>query len=79
VHEVHRAFPHIPIIGQGGVGSGRDALELILAGASAVAVGTANFVNPRASVDITEDIARYMAREGVADISELVGAVKLEG
>jgi dihydroorotate dehydrogenase (NAD+) catalytic subunit len=76
---VHRAFPHVPIIGQGGVGSGRDALELILAGASAVAVGTANFVNPRASLEVGEKIARYMADQGVEDISELVGAVKLEG
>jgi dihydroorotate dehydrogenase (NAD+) catalytic subunit len=78
VHEVHLAFPHVPIIGQGGISSGRDALELILAGASAVAVGTANFVNPRASVQIDEQIARYMADQGVKDISELVGAVKLE-
>lgn len=79
VHEVHRAFPHVPLIGQGGVGSASDALELILAGASAVAVGTANFVNPRASLDVAEGIAAYMHRHGVGDVSELVGAVKLEG
>jgi dihydroorotate dehydrogenase (NAD+) catalytic subunit len=79
VHEVHRAFPHVPLIGQGGVASASDALELILAGASAVAVGTANFVNPRASLDVVEGIAAYMKRHGVAQVSELVGAVKLEG
>ena len=79
VHEVHRAFPHVPLIGQGGVTSASDALELILAGASAVAVGTANFVNPRASLDVVEGIAAYMKRHGVAQVSELVGAVKLEG
>jgi dihydroorotate dehydrogenase (NAD+) catalytic subunit len=79
IHEVHRAFPHVPIIGQGGVGTGEDALELILAGASAIAVGTANFVNPRVAVEIAEGIGSYMTRHGVADVEELVGAVKLEG
>jgi dihydroorotate dehydrogenase (NAD+) catalytic subunit len=79
VHEVHRAFPHVPIIGQGGISSGADALELILAGASAVAVGTANFVNPRAAVEVADGIARYMTAHGVAGVGELVGAVKLEG
>ena len=79
VHEVHQAFPHVPLIGQGGVATASDALELILAGASAVAVGTANFVNPRASLDVVEGIAAYMQRHGVAQVSDLVGAVKLEG
>jgi dihydroorotate dehydrogenase (NAD+) catalytic subunit len=79
VHEIHRAFPHVPLIGQGGVATATDALELILAGASAVAVGTANFVNPRASLEVTDGIQGYMTRHGVTDVSELVGAVKLEG
>jgi dihydroorotate dehydrogenase (NAD+) catalytic subunit len=79
VYEVHRAFPHAPIIGQGGVVTAEDALELILAGASAVAVGTANFINPRAPIEVTRGIAEYMARHGVASLSELVGAVKIEG
>ena len=79
IHEVHRAYPHVPLIGQGGVAKAADALELILAGATAVAVGTANFVNPRGSVDITNGIAEYMSRHGVTDVSELVGAVKFEG
>jgi len=79
VHQVHSAFPHVPIIGQGGVSTASDALELVLAGASAVAVGTANFVDPRASMTVTEGIAAYMARHGVDRFSDLVGAVKIEG
>src|ERR687891_33054 len=79
IHEVHRAFPHVPLIGQGGIATARDALELILAGASAVAVGTANFVNPRVTVDVAEGIADYMNRHGIVSVPELVGAVKLEG
>jgi dihydroorotate dehydrogenase (NAD+) catalytic subunit len=78
VHEVHRAFPHVPIIGQGGIADAEDAIEMILAGATAVAVGTANFYNPRASLDVVTGIAEYMSEFGVASISELVGAVKLE-
>ena len=77
VHEVHRAFPEAPIIGQGGIASASDALELVLAGATAVAVGTANFINPRAALEITEGIEAYMERHGVASVGELVGAVKL--
>ena len=79
VHEIHRAFPHVPLIGQGGVATSSDALELILAGATAVAVGTANFVNPRSSMDVIEGIRDYMDRHGVSDVSELVGSVKIEG
>lgn len=79
VHEVHTTFPHAPIIGQGGVTSADDALQLILAGASAVAVGTANFVNPRASLDVIEGIALYMQEHSIAGVAELVGAVKIEG
>jgi dihydroorotate dehydrogenase (NAD+) catalytic subunit len=78
VHEVHRAFPHVPLIGQGGITTATDALEMILAGASAVAVGTANFVNPRSAVDIAAGISEYLTRHEIADVSELVGAVKLE-
>ncbi len=77
VHEVHRAFPEAPIIGQGGIASASDALELVLAGATAVAVGTANFINPRAALEITKGIEAYMERHGVASVGELVGAVKL--
>jgi dihydroorotate dehydrogenase (NAD+) catalytic subunit len=79
IHEIHQAFPHVPIIGQGGVGSAEDALELILAGASAVAVGTMNFVNPRNPIQVAKGIADYMKRHGVDSVADLVGAVKLEG
>jgi dihydroorotate dehydrogenase (NAD+) catalytic subunit len=77
VHEVHRSFPEAPIIGQGGVGSASDALELVLVGATAVAVGTANFINPSVALEITKGIEAYMDRHGVGSVSELVGAVKL--
>ena len=79
VHEVHRTWPHVPIIGQGGVGSGADAVELMLAGASAVAIGTANFVTPWAADEAIAGISEYLSRHGILALSELVGAVKLEG
>lgn len=79
VHEIHSNFPHVPLIGQGGIADADDALQLILAGASAVAVGTMNFVNPRAAADIAAGIAAYMARHKITDLSELVGALKVEG
>ena len=79
IHEIHRAFPHVPLIGQGGIQTADDALQMILAGASAVAVGTMNFVDPRSSINVAAGIAEYLARHGVANVSELVGTVKLEG
>ena len=79
VHEVHRAFPEAAILGQGGVTSAEAALELILAGASAVAVGTGNFTNPRLAHDVSTGIESYLEREGIGTVSELVGALKLEG
>ena len=79
VHEVHQNFPHVPIIGQGGVANAEDAVQLLLAGASAVAVGTQNFINPRVSIEIIEGIAAYMDRHKMAGVSEFVGALKLEG
>ena len=75
VYEAAQAVK-IPIIGMGGVMCAEDALELILAGASAVAVGTANFTNPRATEEIIDGIRAYMSAEGVKDISELIGAVR---
>ncbi len=75
VYEAAQAVK-IPIIGMGGVMCAEDALELILAGASAVAVGTANFTNPRATEEIIDGIRAYMSAEGVKDINELIGAVR---
>ena len=66
---------NIPIIGMGGVQSAEDALELILAGATAVSVGTANFTNPTATIDIINGIQDYMENNGIEDINELIGAV----
>jgi dihydroorotate dehydrogenase (NAD+) catalytic subunit len=79
IHEVHRAFPTVPIVGQGGVSSADDALEMILAGASAVAVGTANFVNPLAALEVAAGIGAYLDRHGIEHVGELVGSLKLEG
>jgi dihydroorotate dehydrogenase (NAD+) catalytic subunit len=78
VHEVHRAFPGAPIIGQGGISGARDALELVLAGAAAVAVGTGNFIDPRLPVRVNDGIAEYMAARGVERVADLVGAVRLD-
>ena len=66
----------LPIIGMGGIANGADALEFILAGASAVAVGTANFHNPRATLDTVEGIRDYMERHRIEDVKELVGSVE---
>ncbi|MDR1701835.1 MAG: dihydroorotate dehydrogenase [Sporomusaceae bacterium] len=67
----------IPIIGMGGIMNAEDALEFILAGASAVAVGTANFVNPSAAAEIAAGIEEYLVEQGLSKVSELVGKVKI--
>ena len=66
----------LPIIGMGGISTAEDAIEFLLAGATAVSVGTANFFNPYATVEIADGIEDYMRTYGVADINELIGAVK---
>jgi dihydroorotate dehydrogenase (NAD+) catalytic subunit len=66
----------IPIIGMGGIMTAEDALEFILAGASAIAIGTANFVNPRATVDVAEGIGDFLRQQGIGSIRELVGQVR---
>jgi dihydroorotate dehydrogenase (NAD+) catalytic subunit len=78
VHEIHRAFPHAPLIGQGGVSEASDAVEMMLAGATAVAVGTANFTSPRAALDVVDGISEYLEAQGIDRASDLVGALKLE-
>jgi dihydroorotate dehydrogenase (NAD+) catalytic subunit len=65
----------LPIIGMGGIMTGEDALEFILAGASAVAVGTANFVNPRATLDVLAGIESLLDEQGIRDIKDIIGAV----
>jgi dihydroorotate dehydrogenase (NAD+) catalytic subunit len=74
VFDVHAALADLPIIGAGGVVDGWDAVELILAGASAVQVGTANFVDPRASVRVLAGVGQWCAAHGVTSIADLVGA-----
>jgi len=64
----------LPILGMGGIMTAEDAIEFILAGATAVAIGTANFVNPRATMDVVEGIKKYCLENGVEDIKQLVGA-----
>lgn len=68
----------LPVVGIGGIATARDALAFLLAGATAVQVGTANFANPMAAVEILEGIEAYCRRHGVADINDLVGAANPE-
>jgi dihydroorotate dehydrogenase (NAD+) catalytic subunit len=76
VWEVHRALPEVPIIGMGGIMTGADAIEFMLAGASAVAVGTATFVTPSAANDVLDGMLEYAAGAGVEGLGELVGALR---
>lgn len=75
VYQVAQAVK-VPVIGMGGIRNGDDAMEFILAGATAVAVGTANFQNPYATVETIEGIRAYMEKYGIEDIRELIGAVR---
>ena len=75
VWEVHKAVD-IPLLGMGGISTGIDAVEFMLAGASAVAVGTANFTNPTATVDVVDGIIEYCEQQGVEDVNELIGGLK---
>ncbi len=65
----------VPILGMGGVTTGTDAVEFMLAGATAVAVGTANFMNPQATVDVIDGIIDYCEEQGVNDVNDLIGAL----
>jgi dihydroorotate dehydrogenase (NAD+) catalytic subunit len=73
IYQVHAALPHVPILGMGGVSNGRDALELILAGASGVSVGTASFGNPTALIQIRDELQTLLAARGFATLSLAVG------
>lgn len=75
VYQVANAVK-IPIIGMGGIATAEDALEFILAGATAVSIGTANFHNPRTTLEVIEGIEKYMVNKGVSDINDLIGIVK---
>lgn len=74
VYQVAQAVK-VPLIGMGGIETAEDAIEMILAGASAISVGTANFYHPTATMDIAEGIEKYMERMHVAELTDLIGAV----
>lgn len=75
VYQVANAV-NVPIIGMGGIANAKDAMEFILAGATAVSVGTANFNNPNTTIEVVEGIEYYMTRHNVEDINDLIGIVK---
>ncbi len=75
VYQVAQAVK-LPIIGMGGIATAEDALEFIMAGASMVAVGTANFINPTATSNVIDGIESYMKEYGINDINDLIGCVK---
>lgn len=79
VYQVARALPDTPIIGIGGITRAEDAIELMLAGAWAVQVGTANFFDPGATIRIAEGIGEFLARHGLSSPEDLRGKVQLEG
>jgi len=76
VHDVTRAFPATPVIGTGGVGSGLDAVEMLLAGAAAVGVGTATFLDPRAPHRVLAELVAWCSRHDVARVTDLVGTLE---
>ena len=76
VWQVHRALPHVPLIGMGGVMTATDVIEFLLAGATAVAVGTATFVNPTAVTDIARGLETWMRENDVSDVNDLIGGVQ---
>ncbi|MCZ7526089.1 MAG: dihydroorotate dehydrogenase [Acidimicrobiia bacterium] len=79
VWETARALPGIPIVGTGGVTSGLDAVEMLLAGATAIGVGTATFREPRAALRIREELRDWCARHAVARVADLTGALEEDG
>jgi len=75
VHDVHAALPELPIVGVGGIARGVDAVELLLAGASAVEVGTATFADPRAAWRVLDEVEEWCRSQGVRAVAELIGGV----
>lgn len=73
IYQVHAALPQIPIVGMGGVASGRDAFELVLAGASAISVGTATFGNPSAVINVRDELEEICNARGFTSFSDAVG------
>lgn len=73
IYQVHQAFPNIPIVGMGGVATGRDAFELVLAGASAVSIGTSSFGNPTAALQVKNELADLLTQKGFKDFRDAIG------
>jgi dihydroorotate dehydrogenase (NAD+) catalytic subunit len=76
VHDVHAAHPDLPVIGVGGVVDGPTAVEMLLAGASAVQVGTATFADPRAATRVRDDLEHWCRRRGTSAVAELIGGMR---
>ena len=75
VHDVHAALPELPIVGVGGVARGVDAVELLMAGASAVQVGTASFADPRSVGRVLDELDQWCGSHGVRSVAELIGVI----
>jgi dihydroorotate dehydrogenase (NAD+) catalytic subunit len=73
IYQVHDALPDIPILGMGGVATGRDALELILAGASGISIGTASFGNPTAIINVQNELRDLLAQRGFTSLKQAIG------
>ena len=76
VYEVSQAV-NIPILGMGGIINGEDAIEFMLAGASAISIGAGNFANPYTSINTIKEIEEYMKKHEIENISDIVGQVKM--
>ena len=74
VYEVAKAVD-IPVIGLGGISSGKDAIEFMMAGASAIQIGTINFINPMAGKQIIDEMELFLKDQGIKDINDIVGIV----
>lgn len=77
VHQIHSVMPDLPIIGMGGAATVEDVVEFMLAGASAVAIGTATFANPMASMEIVEGLPHWLAERGIRHARSLIGGVRI--
>ena len=79
IYQVHQAFPNTPIVGMGGVSNGRDALELVLAGASAISVGTATFGDPTAVIKIRDELQELLLERGFSNFQDAIGYAHRQG
>ena len=75
VHEVSKVVD-VPVIGLGGIMTAEDAIEFMMVGASAIQIGTVNFINPKAGMEIIEGMEDFCRREGIKNINEIVGCIK---